>query len=198
PWTRAAGALAMTLACALPAGGVQAQASYVVPSMSDFSGPFSTVMPSLGGARESVITWWNAEVGAKLGIKLMMKAYDTRYDTAQAASLWPGILAEKPLIGFALGGPDTAALQQRLPNDKVVLLLASASNGFGWRPNQWVLSMRPTFVHELAGFIDWYQKNKIGGNRPVKVALVTSEASPTYADIAKGIRAYAKANPGVV
>ena len=58
--------------------------------------------------------------------------------------------------------------------------------------------MRPTFVHELAGFIDWYQKNKIGGNRPVKVALVTSEASPTYADIAKGIRAYAKANPKVI
>ena len=80
----------------------------------------------------------------------------------------------------------------------MVLLLASASNGFGWRPNQWVLSMRPTFVHELAGFIDWYQKNKIGGNRPVKVALVTSEASPTYADIAKGIRAYAKANPKVI
>jgi branched-chain amino acid transport system substrate-binding protein len=127
-----------------------------------------------------------------------MKAYDTRFDTAQTASLWPGILAEKPLVGFALGGPDTAALQQRLPNDKVVMLLASASNGFGWRPNQWVLSMRPTFVHEQVGFIDWYQKTKLGGKRPVKVALVTSEASPSYADIAKGITAYAKANPGVI
>jgi branched-chain amino acid transport system substrate-binding protein len=175
-----------------------AETSYVVPSLSDFSGPFSSVMPALGGARESVINWWNAEVGAKLGVKLVMKAYDTRFDTAQTASLWPGILAEKPLVGFALGGPDTSALQQRLPNDKVVMLLASASNGFGWKPNQWVLSMRPTFVHELVGFVDWYQKTNLGGKRPVKVALVTSEASPSYADIAKGITAYAKANPGVI
>ncbi|HEY2559317.1 MAG TPA: ABC transporter substrate-binding protein [Caldimonas sp.] len=175
-----------------------AETSYVVPSLSDFSGPFSSVMPALGSARESVINWWNAEVGAKLGVKLVMKAYDTRFDTAQTASLWPGILAEKPLVGFALGGPDTSALQQRLPNDKVVMLLASASNGFGWKPNQWVLSMRPTFVHELVGFVDWYQKTNLGGKRPVKVALVTSEASPSYADIAKGITAYAKANPGVI
>ncbi len=189
---------ATALVVSFTAGDVRAQTTYVVPSLSDFSGPFSTVMPALGGARESVINWWNAEVGAKIGVKLLMKAYDTRFDTAQTASLWPGILAEKPLVGFALGGPDTAALQQRLPNDKVVMFLASASNGFGWRPNQWVLSMRPTFVHELVGFIDWYQKTKVGGTRPVKMALVTSEASPSYADIAKGIAAYAKAHPEVL
>jgi branched-chain amino acid transport system substrate-binding protein len=175
-----------------------AQTTYMIPSLSDFSGPFSTVMPALGGARESVISWWNTEVGAKIGVKLAMKAYDTRFDAAQTASLWPGVLAEKPLVGFALGGPDLAALQQRLPNDKVVLFSASASNGFAWRPNQWVLSLRPTFVHELVGFIDWYQKTKVGGGRPVKMALVTSEASPSYADIAKGITAYAKAHPEVL
>lgn len=157
----AAAAAATVLACTLTPQGVHAQTTYMVPSMSDFTGPFSTVMPAIGGTREAVIKWWNAEIGPSVGVKLQMKAYDTRYDTAQTASLWPGILAEKPLVGFALGGPDTAALQQRLPNDKVVMLLASASNGFSWRPNQWVLSMRPTFVHELAGFVDWYQK-KIG------------------------------------
>ena len=194
----AAAILTVTLAGAFAARDARAETSYVVPSLSDFSGPFSSVMPALGGARESVIGWWNADVGSKIGVKLVMKAYDTRFDTAQTASLWPGILAEKPLVGFALGGPDTAALQQRLPNDKVVMLLASASNGFGWRPNQWVLSMRPTFVHEQVGFIDWYQKTKLGGKRPVKIALVTSEASPSYADIAKGITAYAKANPNVI
>ena len=193
----ASAALALATAfAAVPARA--AETSYLVPSLSDFSGPFSTVMPALGGSREAVIAWWNAEVGAKVGVKLNFKAYDTRFDTAQTASLWPGILAEKPLVGFALGGPDTSALQQRLPNDKVVMLLASASNGFGWKPNQWVLSMRPTFVHEQVGFIDWYQKTKLEGKRPVKVALVTSEASPSYADMAKGITAYAKANPGVV
>ncbi|CAN7742172.1 ABC transporter substrate-binding protein [Variovorax sp. LjRoot290] len=196
---RHAAALATAaLACSIAPRMAHAQTTYVVPSLSDFSGPFSTVMPSIGGGREAVINWWNAEVGAKQGIKLQMKAYDTRFETAQTASLWPGILAEKPLVGFALGGPDTAALQQRLPNDKVVMFSASASNGFAWRPNQWILSLRPTFVHEFVGFIDWYQKTKAEGKRPIKVALVTSESSPSYVDVAKGVTAFAKANPKVV
>lgn len=198
PSIRLAASTAMAaLALLLAATGARAQTNYMVPSLSDFSGPFSTVMPALAGARESTIAWWNAEVGAKIGVKLNMKAYDTRFDAAQTASLWPGILAEKPLVGFSLGGPDLAALQQRLPNDKVVLFSASASNGFAWRPNQWVLSSRPTFVHELVGFIDWYQKTK-GGGKPVKMALVTSEASPSYVDIAKGISAFAKSHPEVL
>lgn len=175
-----------------------AQTVYQVPALSDYSGPFAAIMPMLGAGREGVVNWWNAEQGAKLGVKLELKTYDTRYDTAQTASLWPGVLATKPVIGLALGGPDTAALQQRLPTDKVPMILGSAANGFGWRPNQWVMATRPTFVHELTGFIDWFQKNKAGGTRPVKVAMFTTEASPTFADMGKGVTAYAKANPAIV
>jgi branched-chain amino acid transport system substrate-binding protein len=127
-----------------------------------------------------------------------MKAYDTRYDTAQTASLWPGILATKPLIGLSLGGPDVSAIQQRLPTDKVPMILGSAATGFSWRPNQWVMATRPTFVHEFTGFVEWFQKTKAGGNRPVKVAMFTTEASPTFADLGKGINAYAKANPAMI
>jgi branched-chain amino acid transport system substrate-binding protein len=180
---------------AMPAA---AQTVYQVPSLSDYSGPFAAIMPMLGPGREGVVNWWNAEVGAKLGVKLELKTYDTRYDTAQTASLWPGVLATKPVIGLSLGGPDTAALQQRLPTDKVPMILGSAANGFGWRPNQWVMATRPTFVHEITGFIDWFQKNKAGGTRPVKVAMFTSEASPSFADMGKGVIAYAKANPSIV
>lgn len=191
--------VALAGAAVASAAPALAQTTYQIPSLSDFSGPFASVMPFFGGARESVLGWWNAEHGAKLGVKLELKPYDTRYDTAQTASLWPGVLAStKPIVGFALGGPDTAALQQRLPNDKVPLILGSASNGFGWRPNQWVMSTRPTFVHEISGFIEWFQKNKAGGNRPVKVAMFTSEASPSFADMGKGVTAYAKANPRIV
>lgn len=175
-----------------------AQTVYQVPAMSDYSGPFAAIMPMVGPGRESVVNWWNAEVGTKLGVKLELKTYDTRYDTAQTASLWPGVLATKPLIGLALGGPDVSALQQRLPTDKVPMILGSATNGFGWRPNQWVMSTRPTFVHELTGFVEWFQKNKAGGTRPVKVAMFTSEASPSFADMGKGLIAYAKANPAMI
>lgn len=177
---------------------VTAQTVYQVPALSDYSGPFASIMPMLGAGREGVVNWWNVEHGAKLGVKLELKTYDTRYDTAQTASLWPGVLATRPVIGLALGGPDTAALQQRLPTDKVPMVLGSAANGFGWRPNQWVMATRPTFVHELTGFIEWFQKNKAGGTRPVKIAMFTTEASPTFADMGKGVTAYAKANPAIV
>lgn len=191
------------VACAVTASAVTlapatAQTVYQVPAMSDYSGPFAAIMPMVGPGRESVVNWWNAEVGSTLGVKLELKAYDTRYDTAQTASLWPGVLATKPLIGLSLGGPDTSALQQRLPNDKVPMILGSAATGFGWRPNQWILATRPTFVHEFTGFLEWFQKNKAGGNRPVKVAMFTTEASPTFADLGKGIIAYSKANPAVI
>lgn len=191
------------VACAVTASAATlapatAQTVYQVPAMSDYSGPFAAIMPMVGPGRESVVNWWNAEVGSTLGVKLELKAYDTRYDTAQTASLWPGVLATKPLIGLSLGGPDTSALQQRLPNDKVPMILGSAATGFGWRPNQWILATRPTFVHEFTGFLEWFQKNKAGGNRPVKVAMFTTEASPTFADLGKGIIAYSKANPAVI
>lgn len=175
-----------------------AQTVYQVPALSDYSGPFAAIMPMVGPGREGVVNWWNAEVGAKLGVKLDMKAYDTRYDTAQTASLWPGVLATKPLIGLSLGGPDVSALQQRLSTDKVPMILGSAATGFSWRPNQWVMATRPTFVHEFTGFIEWFQKTKAGGTRPVKVAMFTTEASPTFADLGKGINAYAKANPAMI
>ncbi len=184
----------LLVSAALPTA---AQTVYQVPAMSDFSGPFSSIMPMMAGGRESVANWWNAEVGAKMGVKVEVKSYDTRYDAAQTASLWPGVLATKPLVGLSAGGPDTAALQQRLPTDKVVMISGSAANGSGWRPNQWVLTPRPTFVHEIAGFIEWYQKTKTPG-RPLKVAMFTTEASPSFADMAKGVSAYAKAKPNVV
>lgn len=60
-----------------------------------------------------------------------------------------------------------------------------------------MLTPRPTFVHEIAGFIEWYQKTKTPG-RPLKVAMFTTEASPSFADMAKGVSAYAKANPNTV
>ncbi|MDP3252281.1 MAG: ABC transporter substrate-binding protein [Hydrogenophaga sp.] len=192
--TRAALLAGITVSSMAPAS---AQTVYQIPALSDYSGPFAAIMPMLGPGREGVVNWWNAEVGAKMGVKLELKTYDTRYDTAQTASLWPGVLATKPVIGLSLGGPDTSALQQRLPTDKVPMILGSAATGFGWRPNQWVMATRPTFAHEFTGFIEWFQKNKAGGNRPVKIAMFTTEASPTFADLGKGIIAYTKANPAM-
>ncbi|MBI5257636.1 MAG: ABC transporter substrate-binding protein [Burkholderiales bacterium] len=178
--------------------GVQASAQTTVniAAMADFAGPYANVMNDMQGGRLAVVDWWNKEVGEKLNVRINVKTYDTRYDVAQTASLWPGIKAElKPAMVFGLGGPDAAALQQRLPEDKVPMLLGTAAYGFGWKPGQWALNVRPTYPHEAAGFLEWFRSTKLEGKRAVKVAIITSEASPAYADMAKGLQAYAKAHP---
>ncbi|MES2191155.1 MAG: ABC transporter substrate-binding protein, partial [Pseudomonadota bacterium] len=167
-----------------------------VAAFADFAGPYANVMPQMQGGRLAVIEWWNKEVGSKLNVQIVVKTFDMRYDVAQTASLWPGIKAEvKPALLLGLGGPDAAALQQRLPEDKVPMLLGTAAYGFGWKPNQWVLNLRPTYPHEAAGFLEWFRTTKLEGKRPVKVAIITSEATPAYADMAKGLQSYTKANP---
>jgi len=176
--------------------GVRAQTVINVAAFADFAGPYANVMNDMQGGRLAVLDWWNKEVGTKLNVRINVKTYDTRYDVAQTASLWPGIKAElKPALVLGLGGPDAAALQQRLPEDKVAMLMGTAAYGFGWKPNQWAYNIRPTYPHEAAGFLEWFRAAKLEGKRAVKVAIITSEATPAYVDMAKGLQSYTKAHP---
>jgi len=186
---------AFLLLALLPVATAQAQGkTYNLAMIADFSGPYADVMKPMVAARNAVVDWWNAEVGAKLGIKLGYKAYDTRYDAAQVASLWPGIKSElNPVMVLGLGGPDVAALQQRLPDDKIPMLMSTGGYGFAWRPGSWVFNPRPTYTHELAGAVEWYH-GKIGKKGKLKIAAVSSEASPAYVDIHRGLQAYAAAS----
>ncbi|MCL4744497.1 MAG: ABC transporter substrate-binding protein [Burkholderiaceae bacterium] len=194
--TLAAGA---SLACALAVpGSALAQTTYGVALLSDFSGPYADIMPMLGKSREAVLDWWNTEVGAKLGVKLNYKNFDTRYDAAQTASLWPGIKSElNPIAVLGLGGPDVAALGQRLPDDGVALFMSTAAYGYAWKPDSWIINPRPTYAHEHAAAFKWMKAQR-GGSQPLKVGIISSEASPAYVDIARGSERYAKENPSEV
>lgn len=176
-------------------GSASAQTTYNIASMADFTGPYADVMRDLIGARRPVIDWWNAEVGQKIGVKLTMKDYDHRYDVAQVASLWPGIKAElNPIVVLGVGGPDVAALQGRLPADKIPMVMSTAGYGFAWKPDPWIFNFRPTYSHEAAAFTEWFRQKR-GGSGPLKVAIITSEASPAYVDQARGLEKFAKDNP---
>lgn len=184
-----------TLMLAAPA---QAQTTYNIASLADFTGPYADVMKDLNGARHSAVAWWNAEVGKDLGVQLKMKDYDHRYDAAQVASLWPGIKAElNPIIALGVGAPDATALQGRLPADGIPLIMSTAGYGFGWKSDPWVFNPRSTYAHEAAAFLEWYRKqNNVSG--ALKVAVFSSEASPAYVDIAKGLRKYADENKATI
>lgn len=185
----------MAMGVAVLAAPAKAESTYAIASIADFTGPYADIMKDLVGARRATVDWWNAEVGKGLGIKVTMKDYDGRYDAAQIASLWPGIKAElNPVVTLGVGGPDVAALQGRLPGDKVPMFMSTAGYGFAWKADPWIFNPRPTYGHEAAAFYEWYRKSKnISG--PLKVAVISSEASPAYVDIHKGIEKYAKDNP---
>lgn len=174
---------------------VKAEKTITLAAFADYTGPYADIMPLLQGSRDKAVEWWNAEVGKEMGITIKLKIYDTRYDTAQTASLWPGIKSElNPPAIFGLGGPDVAALQQRLPDDKVPSIMGTAAYGFAWKSNPWIFNPRPTYAHEASAFLGWYAKQKGG---VLKVGIIGSEASPAYIDMIKGIEAYAEKTPNV-
>ncbi|MGH2173881.1 hypothetical protein ACQ1Z4_14305, partial [Enterococcus faecalis] len=87
-------------------------------------------------------------------------------DAAQAASLWPGVKAElNPIVVLGVGGPDVAALQGRLPTDKIPMIMATAAYGFAWKPDPWIFNQRPTYSHEAAAFFNWLREKR-GGSGP--------------------------------
>ncbi len=175
-----------------------AQTNYNIASMADFTGPYADVMSQLTGARWAVARWWNAEVGKDLGVKVTLKDYDHRYDAAQVSSLWPGIRSElNPVVVLGVGGPDVAALQNRLPDDKIPMIMSTAGYGFAWLPDPWIFNPRPTYGHEASAFYQWYRQQK-GLDGPLKIGIISSEASPAYVDIHKGSQQFAKDNPDIV
>lgn len=188
----AGAAAAAVVALASPAS---AQTTYNIASIADFTGPYADIMKDLVGARRATVDWWNDEIGKGLGIKIGIKDYDGRYDAAQTASLWPGIKAElNPVAILGIGGPDVAALEGRLPADKVPMFMSNAAYGFAWKPDPWIFNPRPTYGHEAAAFFEWFRSTR-GIKGPLKVAIVSSEASPAYVDVAKGAEKFAKENP---
>jgi len=192
-----AGAAAIVAVSAL-APAASAETTYNIASIADFTGPYADIMKDLVGARHATVDWWNDEVGKKMGIKIAIKDYDARYDAAQTASLWPGIKAElNPVAVLGVGGPDVAALQGRLPTDKVPMFMSTAAYGFAWKPDPWIFNPRPTYGHEAAAFFEWFRSSR-GIKVPLKIAIISSEASPAYVDIAKGAQQYAKENPDKV
>jgi branched-chain amino acid transport system substrate-binding protein len=183
-----AAALAAFMAGAGPAA---AQVEYKIPGIVDNSGPFADLTKHLI-ARDAVFKWWNDNEGKKLGITLTVKNYDTRYDGTVVASLWPGILSEnKPVLAMGLGGADVAALQQRLSRDKVPVLYAPPGYGYSWQPDQWLFNVRPSYTHEFAAGLLWFiEQNQ--AKKPIKVAFLSTQASPAFVDIVNGLTKYIK------
>lgn len=181
----------LTVLVALGTGQVWGEVKeYSIPSICDFSGPFADIMPPISAGREAIIKWWNDNNGKKLGVRLLLKKFDTRYDPTVVASLWPGILSGlKPIALLGLGGADVAALQARLPKDKVPAFYGAPTYGYAWEPNQWIFTAKATYVHEYVACLVWYI-NQHPEKWPVKVATIGNQSSPAPLDIVNGVKHY--------
>lgn len=177
---------------ALLLGGNQVWAKvreYKVPVISDFSGSWAQLFKAWIPMQKAVFAWWNDTEGKKLGVQLELKHYDGRYDSSVIASMWPGILAEcKPIIALGGGGADVAALQQRLPSDKVPVIYGTATYGYGWRPNQWLFQVRPLYVQEWLAAMMWYAEQH-PEKRPLRVAFLSCQIAAAL-DLVKGVDKY--------
>jgi len=162
---------------------------YKVPVISDFTGSWAQLFKAWVPMQKAVFAWWNDTEGKRLGVELDLKHYDGRYDSSVIASMWPGILAEcKPIIALGGGGADVAALQQRLPSDKVPVIYGTATYGYGWLPNQWLFQARPLYVQEWVAAIIWYTEQH-PEKRPLRVAFLGCQIAAAL-DIVKGIEKY--------
>jgi branched-chain amino acid transport system substrate-binding protein len=189
-------ALASIAASALPfSASAQELKKYNVAMLSDFSGPFADVMKAVSAGRTAVMSWWNAEVGKGLGVELVGKEYDTRYDAAQVASMWPGIVSElNPLFVSGVGTPDSNALSERLPDEKIPMFTLGGAPRAGWVDDSWQFFPRATYAHEYAAFIDWVHADQ-KRTAPIKIGFVGSQQAPLSVDLHGGIEAYAKQYP---
>lgn len=177
------------------AGALQAETTYSVVGWADFSGPYADVMPDWDSGRVGVINWWNATHGMEIGVRIEYSAVDGRYDPAQIASLWPGVLSEKkPLALLGMGGSDSAAMGPRLPEDKVPMVSGGGGYGFTWTPDPWLFNVRPTLAHEAAMYVEWRYATA-DQDKPLRVVVIASEAAPAWVDTVDGIKSYAIRNP---
>lgn len=186
---RTALAAAFLAATALPA----ASAEYVMSASADYSGPFADVMPNAMSGINTVVDWWNKEVGEGLGVKVNVKIYDMRYDPAVIARTWPSILSsDEPILHLGFGSPDLTTLMKRLPDDKVPMLIGTAMVGLVWTPDGWHYSIRPTYSHEFAGLFSHLQEEK--GDK-LKIGAVSTQTLAGFVDQVNGIKHLADTYP---
>lgn len=186
---RTALAAAFLAATALPA----TSAEYVMSASADYSGPFADVMPNAMSGINTIVDWWNKEVGEGLGVKVNVKIYDMRYDPAVIARTWPSILSsDEPILHLGFGSPDLTTLMKRLPDDKVPMLIGTAMVGLVWTPDGWHYSIRPTYSHEFAGLFAHMQEEK---GEKLKIGAVSTQTLAGFVDQVNGIKHLADTYP---
>jgi branched-chain amino acid transport system substrate-binding protein len=145
---------------------------YVMPTFIDGSGVYAelyttTVLPATQAAYEG----WNKDVGEKLGIKVVNKVYDTRYDFSEAANLYDrSVINDKPVAVNSLVSPATLANLKKFAANKTPAIQWFGYGGMHL-PGAWAFLPGRAYVIHYASAIEWLATKEWKESRKPRIAF---------------------------
>lgn len=155
-------ALPLVAACAKPAPPTRPTPTipiteYIIPNYADVTGPYSELWRIIGPSQALVFDWWNENVGKEIGVKLVNKVYDTRYDAAETASIHArSVTADRPIAILTGGGPMILPIVEKIAEQKIVAIHGTCGYGFLHRQGGWAFCPMRDYATLAISAIEWY------------------------------------------
>jgi branched-chain amino acid transport system substrate-binding protein len=181
-------------ACAKPAPPA-ALHEYIIPNYSDITGPYAELFRIILPSQNVVYGWWNENVGKKIGVKLVNKVYDTRYDAAETASIHArAVVSDKPIAILTGGAPMVLPIMGKVAEQKIVVIHGTCGVSFFHQPAGWVFSPLRDYATLSTASIEWLCEEywKKPGKPRIVISIFEGVAGK---DIAAPVLAWQKTYP---
>ncbi len=184
----------LSAGCAKPAPPTAVH-EYVIPNYADVTGPYSELNRIIIPAQNVVFGWWNENVGKKMGVKLVNKVYDTRYDSAETASIHArAVVSDKPIAILTGGAPMVLPIMAKVAEQKIVVIHGTCGVSFFHQPGGWVFSPLRDYATLATGSLEWFCEEY--WKKPQKPRMVMSIFEGVAGkDIAVPLLAWVKTYP---
>jgi branched-chain amino acid transport system substrate-binding protein len=181
-------------ACAKPAPPTPVH-EYIIPNYADITGPFSEMFRIILPAQNLVYGWWNENEGKKIGVKLVNKVYDTRYDAAETASIHArAVVSDKPIAILTGGAAMVLPIMGKLSEQKIPVIHSTSGVSFFHQPGGWVFTPLRDYATLSTASIEWFCESY--WKKPAKPRIVTSVLDAFAGkDLAPSILAWQKTYP---
>jgi branched-chain amino acid transport system substrate-binding protein len=162
---------------------------YTICNFGDYSGPYAQNGPRYEHAQRIVYGWWNDTKGKEIGVRLVFKTYDHKYEPATQTTLYnKAKVSEEPLAILTHGGGCAIALSELLIEDKIPGMNICGGYGFMNKAHGWLFTPSSTYDHHMAAVTDYWLDNWTE-SRPMRVAMALA-SNVAAKDLYEGIENY--------